>query len=139
MNYSVWDPHGMPTEFFLICTIPVNYLWFDFSIIRILWTVNIFSLPLAMVVSCSVFGCSNRKDRQRDVIFYRLPKIRKNHPEWKQNIAQERRLLWISQLGLKLDEKNLSNIRVCSRHFLSGKDFFSLFFSYSHEHGKWFY
>ena len=73
-----------------------------------------------MVVNCSVFGCNNRKDRNKDLQFHRLPKVAENVSKEKKELLQRRRRLWLANLGLKLDGKNLDNVRVCSVHFISG-------------------
>ncbi|XP_039537962.1 uncharacterized protein LOC120486167 [Pimephales promelas] len=68
-----------------------------------------------------VSGCTNRKNREKHLGYYRLPKFIKNQGEECQKLSEERRRLWLAKLNQHLRGKNLHNIRICSAHFLSGK------------------
>ena len=76
-----------------------------------------------MVVHCSAFGCINRKKTNKDLQFHRLPKVIEHASKEKKELSRKRRRLWLASLGLKLDGKNLDNLRVCSAHFISGQCF----------------
>ena len=74
------------------------------------------------MVLCVVFGCSKRSGRDKDVSFFRIPKVIYNKGDKIQQLSRRRRdgyLAAISRLGLT--EKILKNDRVCSKHFVSGK------------------
>ena len=74
------------------------------------------------MVLCVVFGCSKRSGRDKDVSFFRIPKVIYNKGDRTQQLSRRRRdgyLAAISRLGLT--EKILKNDRVCSKHFVSGK------------------
>ena len=74
------------------------------------------------MVLCVVFGCSKRSGRDKDVSFFRIPRIIYNKGEQVYTMSKKRRdgfLATISRVGLT--EKILNNDRVCSRHFHSGK------------------
>ncbi|XP_076034153.1 uncharacterized protein LOC143020979 [Oratosquilla oratoria] len=74
-----------------------------------------------MVNYCRVMGCHNRSDREKELQFYRLPKVIKNQGlEW-EKLCEDRRHLWLASLQQNFDGKNLDNIRICSAHFISGK------------------
>jgi hypothetical protein len=73
-----------------------------------------------MVVKCSIFGCSNRKDRENDLEYYRLPAITVNQGEKHEKLCRDRRRLWLANIGQNFENKNLDNVRVCSAHFISG-------------------
>ena len=74
------------------------------------------------MVLCVVFGCSKRSGRDKDVSFYRIPKVVSRKGPEILSLSKRRRegyLKTISRVGLT--EKILSNDRICSRHFQSGK------------------
>ncbi len=74
------------------------------------------------MVLCVVFGCSKRSGRDKDVSFYRIPKIVSNKGPDILSLSTRRRegyLKAISRVGLT--EKILKNDRICSLHFSSGK------------------
>ena len=77
-----------------------------------------------MVNFCAVYGCSNRADREKNKLFYHLPKIIEHQGEDALKLSEERRTKWLSRISqedLKGDPKKLKQIRVCSDHFVSGK------------------
>ena len=74
------------------------------------------------MVLCVVFRCSKRSGRDKDVSFYRIPKIVSSKGPELLSLSTRRRegyLKAISRVGLT--EKILKNDRICSRHFKSGK------------------
>ncbi len=74
------------------------------------------------MVLCVVFGCSKRSGRDKDISFYRIPKIIKTKGEKGEQLSRKRRLGFLSAIGrADLTEKILINDRICSRHFVSGK------------------
>ena len=74
------------------------------------------------MVICVVLGCSKRSGRDKDVSFYRLPKIIVRKGQRIEQLSRRRREGFISAISrADLTEKILSNDRICSRHFLSGK------------------
>ena len=76
----------------------------------------------ARMVLCLVFGCSKCSGRDKDVSFFRIPKIIHNKGETVYSLSKKRRegfLAAISRVGLT--EKIMKNDRICSRHFVSGK------------------
>ena len=73
-----------------------------------------------MVNCCSVFGCSNRSDREKDRSFHRLPKIITHLDEQTKEYSTERRSKWLSNIRrADLDGKKF--VWVCSDHFVTGK------------------
>lgn len=74
-----------------------------------------------MVVTCSIFGCTNRKDRESELEFYRLPTVITNQGEACEKLSNERRRVWLANIGQDFKNKNLQNARVCSAHFVNGK------------------
>jgi hypothetical protein len=73
-----------------------------------------------MVVKCAVIHCTNRKDREKDLQYYRLPAVVTNQGEEWEKLCSDRRRLWLAKLNQDFTNKNLDNIRICSAHFISG-------------------
>ena len=73
-----------------------------------------------MVNYCRVYGCTNRSDREKNLEYYRLPRVIKNQREACKTLSEERRRVWLAELNQDFKGKNLDNIRVCSAHFLTG-------------------
>lgn len=74
------------------------------------------------MVLCVVVGCSKRSGRDKDVSFYRIPKVITGKGEAKEKLSRRRRAGFLSAImRADLTEKVLANDRICSRHFLSGK------------------
>ena len=74
------------------------------------------------MVLCLVFGCSKRSGRDKDVAFYRIPKVITNRGKDLEKLSRKRRAGFLSAIKRsELTEKIISNDRICSRHFLSGK------------------
>ena len=74
------------------------------------------------MVLCLVLGCSKHSGRDKDISFYRVPKVIANRGKQVYELTKKRRagfLSAISRDGLK--KTILENDRICSRHFLSGK------------------
>lgn len=74
------------------------------------------------MVLCVVFGCSKRSGRDKDVSFYRVPKVITNKGKDLEKLSRKRRAGYLSAIRrADLTEKIIANDRICSRHFLSGK------------------
>ena len=73
-----------------------------------------------MVNCCTVFGSSNRSDREKDRSFHRLPKIITHLDEQTKEYSTERRSKWLSNIRrADLDRKKFAWL--CSDHFVTGK------------------
>ena len=74
------------------------------------------------MVICIVFGCSKRSGRDKDVHFYRIPKVVKNRGESTEKLSEKRRAGFLSAIKrVDITDKILANDRICSRHFISGQ------------------
>ena len=74
------------------------------------------------MVLCVVFGCSKRSGRDKDVHFYRIPKVVKNRGESTEKLSEKRRAGFLSAIKrVDITDKILVNDRICSRHFISGQ------------------
>ncbi len=76
----------------------------------------------AVMVLCVVYGCSKRSGRDKDVSFFRIPRVISNKGEEVCGLSKKRKEKFfaaISRVGLT--EKILKNDRICSRHYLRGK------------------
>ncbi len=74
------------------------------------------------MVLCVVVGCSKRSGRDKDVSFFRLPKVVNTKGKELYTLSKRRRdgfLAAISRVGLT--DNIMKNNRICSRHFISGK------------------
>jgi len=82
------------------------------------------------MVLCAFVGCSKRSDREsdKDVSFYRIPKIRKDRGPREFELGKRRSAGFVAAISRKdLDLNNLGKYRVCSRHFKSGAPASDLF------------
>ncbi len=71
------------------------------------------------MVLCIVVGCTKRSGRDKDVSFYRLPKIMSTR---NLELSKKRRAGYLAAISRKdLTEKIMANDRICSRHFVNGK------------------
>ena len=74
------------------------------------------------MVICLVAGCSKRSGRDKDVSFYRIPKIMKNNHRLEGLCRRRTPDGFIAAIGRSdLTETILDNDRICSRHFITGK------------------
>ena len=74
------------------------------------------------MVLCLFVDCHARSGRDRDVSFFRVPVIDKNHGEEAEELSTERRTKWIAAISRDdLTEQILKNDRVCNRHFVSSR------------------
>lgn len=74
-----------------------------------------------MVNYCAVIGCTSSGGRDK-VSFYRLPAIITNQGERTKELSEKRRTLWLSRLSrADISASSYPYIRVCSKHFVSGK------------------
>ena len=71
---------------------------------------------------CLFVDCHSRSGRDRDVSFFILPVIDKNHGAEAEELSTKRRTKWIAAISRDdLTEQILKNNRVCSRHFVSSR------------------
>ena len=81
-----------------------------------------------MVNSCAALNCGGRSDKNDNSKFFRLPAVKKHAGKVKQSLFKKRRDLWLSRLKrTDLLQDNHANLRVCSKHFISGKNISILF------------
>ena len=74
------------------------------------------------MVLCLFVDCHARSGRDRDVSFFRVPVIDRNHGEEAEELSIERRTKWIAAISRDdLTEQIVKKDRVCSRHFVSGR------------------
>ena len=74
------------------------------------------------MVHCLVIGCTKRSGRDKDVSFYRVPKVIHNKGSRLTQLSRRRREGFIAALSrADLSERVIDNNRVCSRHFLSAR------------------
>ena len=74
------------------------------------------------MVLCVVFGCSKRSGRDKDVRFFRIPKILTKGSSNLKELSKKRRAGFIAAISREdITEKILVNDRICSRHFISGQ------------------
>ncbi len=80
------------------------------------------TLLFPTMVLCVVVGCSNRSGRNKDISFYKMPKITTSKGSRILELSKKRRARYIAAISRgDLTEKILANDRICSRHFISGK------------------
>ena len=71
---------------------------------------------------CAIVGCSNRADKHKGIGFYRLPAVISHQGEQTCGLTCKRRDLWLSRIHRDdLGSSKYPYVRVCSRHFISGK------------------
>ena len=75
------------------------------------------------MVLCVVIGCSKRSGRDKDVSFYRIPKVVSHRGEQEHELTKRRRAGFLAAIfkGGLIGTRILENDRICSRHFISGK------------------
>ena len=67
------------------------------------------------MVLCLIVGCSKRSGRDKDVSFYRVPKIITNKGPRKEELSRRRRAGFIAAISRHdLTDSILENDRVCS-------------------------
>ena len=71
------------------------------------------------MVICIVPGCCKRSDRDKDVSFFRLPTVRAREDE--HELSKRRQAGYLLAIKVDLSERDLSSVRICSRHFITGK------------------
>ena len=75
-----------------------------------------------MTKICAVLGCSNRSERERDKIFFRVPKENKRRGERIRRLTKQRRERWLANLSILVTNGAESKYaRVCSDHFVKGQ------------------
>ncbi len=70
---------------------------------------------------CAIYGCSNRSNWEKDLSFFRIPKVIIHCDETTRNVSAERRQLLVLRINRKDSDLSESHHRVCSSHFLSGR------------------
>lgn len=79
-----------------------------------------------MPTTCAVKGCKNRTT-DKTLSFYRFPKLKKNAASDIQNLSEKQRDAWLKSLKrYDIANKNVDVMRICSTHFISGKDLYNL-------------
>ena len=77
------------------------------------------------MVLCVITGCSKRSDRrdkESDVSFFRIPVIRTGRSDRELELSTKRRDGFLAAISRgNLTDSMLKNARICSRHFISGK------------------
>ncbi len=74
------------------------------------------------MVLCIVVGCTKRSGRDKDVSFYRIPKIMSSRGTRNLELSKKRRAGYLGAISRKdMTEKIMVNDRICSRHFVDGK------------------
>ena len=78
------------------------------------------------MVLCLIVGCGNKTGKIRPtaekVSFFRVPCVVVNQGEYMEELTAERRRRWISAISREnLTDSILENVRVCSKHFVSGE------------------
>ena len=73
------------------------------------------------MILCIVVGCSKRSGRDKDVSFYRIPKIIRNRGGETRKLSEMRRNGFVAAVSRQdITVKILYHDRICSQHFLSG-------------------
>ena len=74
-------------------------------------------------VRCVVIGCSKRSGRDKDVSFYRIPKVITHRGKQEYELTKKRRAGFLAAISRDCLQGSsvLENDRICSRHFISGK------------------
>ena len=73
------------------------------------------------MIICLIVGCSKCSGRDKDVSFYRIPKITMNNPRIEE-LSRRRREGFIAAISRSdLTDSILESNRICSRHFITGK------------------
>lgn len=78
-----------------------------------------------MPSNCAVYNCGHHSKRDKEISFFRFPAIIKHQGEETKVLSEERRRLWINNVSRDADdltEEKLESTRVCSHHFISGKN-----------------
>jgi hypothetical protein len=79
---------------------------------------------------CCVNGCESRQKKganQQNIQFYKLPSATTKEGEQYEKLGNLRRKAWLEALETSLadinPDLNIDNLRICSKHFASGKDY----------------
>ena len=75
------------------------------------------------MVLCRISGCSSKSGRDKDIRFFRAPKVITNQGAEYEELTSKRRTEWISAVSRgDTDYKNvLESERVCGKHFVFGE------------------
>ncbi len=83
-----------------------------------------------MVHFCAVHGCGSRSNRERNLSYFRIPKVRRMDGEKKQELKSKQQRMWLANINradIKVEKLNDdNNYRVCSEHFIEGMFLFSV-------------
>lgn len=79
-----------------------------------------------MVTCCAVHSCNYRQNKIEKIGLFRIPAIQRGVDKKTLELLQDRRRVWIERINRKnltaaqLSAEN-STLRVCGKHFISGK------------------
>ena len=77
----------------------------------------VYNLCVVEMMLCIVIGCSKRSGRDKDVSFYRIPKVITHKGKCDYELSKKRRDGFIAAIFREgLTEKVLESDRICSRH-----------------------
>ena len=75
-----------------------------------------------MVVTCCVYGCAAPYKTNESISLFRIPAVGRKYGPEDQQLQRKRRRAWATVLEREfLEDEKLSNLRVCDKHFVSGK------------------
>jgi THAP domain len=81
-----------------------------------------FGSTFKMVV-CAVKGCSSRYGNCKGISLFRLPKVILHQGETDRQLTERRRRTFLANIYRSgVSEAAANNMRICSRHFVSGKE-----------------
>ena len=71
-----------------------------------------------MVMKCPMFGCRNIRDYEKELQYYRIPAVIKNHGAECEKLSGDKRgCCWLT-LAEALKARTWTNVLVCSAHFV---------------------
>ena len=74
------------------------------------------------MVICAVFGCSKQSGHDKDVSFHRISAVTSTQGKDDFELRKKHRDGFLAAISRKdIDIKSLDNLRICSKHFISGK------------------
>lgn len=68
-----------------------------------------------------MYGCTNRKQREKDKSFFKVPSVVTRRGEKARETSKRRREKWLSKLSLLSKVMESPHARVCSDHFVNGR------------------
>ena len=90
---------------------------------NLLSAILVYSAASLAMVLCVVIGCTKRSGRDKDVSFYRIPKVVTHRGKQEHELTKKRRAGFLAAISRDCFQGSsvLENDRICSRHFISGK------------------